>query len=384
MDWSLLGCGASGHVTFAPDQPELRGRLSVSTREGTAWRCLRCGTFVIGEPTSSGPVSSAPRVRRDNEVRSALILRVFAVERFLRAIIFGGLAIAVWRFSSSRLSIEQAYDQMLPAVRTLLRELGFNVNHSKLLGLIQHAFRLNPHTLTLLALAAGAYAVIEVIEGVGLWLLKRWGEYFAMIATSVGIPYEIYDLTAKVTWLRVVAFIINVALVVYLVVSKRLFGVRGGKKAYEARLRSESILQAEVDALPAGETNGAGEMTGAGELTGAGDTTGTEEAAQVGKTAQAGMAVPTGEAAAAAAGARRDGGTADPGGTEAPGVPAQPGQTKAPAATGQPSEATAPGGLAQPGRATEPAGPDQPGRAAPPGGPDQPTDAAATRSSAAE
>ena len=84
MDWSLLGCGASGHVTFAPDEPGLRERLGVSTREGAAWRCLRCGTFVIGEPTASGPVSAAPRVRRDKELRSALILRVFAVERLGR------------------------------------------------------------------------------------------------------------------------------------------------------------------------------------------------------------------------------------------------------------------------------------------------------------
>jgi uncharacterized membrane protein (DUF2068 family) len=249
MDWSLLGCGASGHVTFAPDEPGLRERLGVATREGAAWRCLRCGTFVIGEPTASGPVSAAPRVRRDKELRSALILRVFAVERFLRAIIFGGLAIAIWRFAASRMSIEQAYDNALPELRAFLRQLGFNVNHSKLLGLIQHAFTLNSRILAWLALAAGAYAVIEIIEAVGLWLLKRWGEYFAMIATSVGIPYEIYDLTAKVTVLRLVAFVINVALVVYLVVTKRLFGVRGGKKAYEARLRSASILQAEIDAL---------------------------------------------------------------------------------------------------------------------------------------
>jgi len=35
------------------------------------------------------------------------------------------------------------------------------------------------------------------------------------------------------------------------VVAKRLFGVRGGKKAYEAMLRSESILQKEVNALEA-------------------------------------------------------------------------------------------------------------------------------------
>ena len=267
MDWSLLGCGASGHVTFAPDEPGLRERLSVSTREGAAWRCLRCGTFVIGEPTASGPVSAAPRVRRDKELRSAFILRVFAVERFLRAIIFGVLAIAIWRFAASRMSIEEAYKHALPGLRAFLRQLGFNVNHSKLLGLIQHAFKLTPHTLALLALAAGAYAVIEVIEAVGLWLLKRWGEYFAMIATSVFIPYEIYDLTAKVTVLRLVAFVINVALVVYLVVTKRLFGVRGGKKAYEARLRSASILQAEIDALAAGPGTGplpAGQAASAG------------------------------------------------------------------------------------------------------------------------
>src|SRR5262249_3915538 len=104
MDWSLLGCGANGHITFAPDQPELRERLSVSTREGVAWRCLRCGTFVVGEPTTSGPVSAAPRVRRAKELRSAFILRLFAVERFVRAIIFVLLAYAIWRFKSSQLT----------------------------------------------------------------------------------------------------------------------------------------------------------------------------------------------------------------------------------------------------------------------------------------
>jgi uncharacterized membrane protein (DUF2068 family) len=261
MDWSLLGCGASGHVTFAPDQAGLRERLTVSTREGVAWRCLRCGTFVIGEPAISGPVSAVPHIRRGKELRSAFILRLFAVERFVRAIIFGLLAYAIWRFKSSQLTIEEAFNRELPVLRELLRQLGFDVKHSKLLGFIQHAFTVNPRVLTWLALAAAGYAVIEIVEAVGLWLLKRWGEYFAMVATSVGIPYEIYDLIAKVTVLRVGAFIINVALVVYLVVTKRLFGVRGGKKAYEARLRSESILQAEIDALAAAAPAASGPLS---------------------------------------------------------------------------------------------------------------------------
>ncbi|MGE5137317.1 MAG: DUF2127 domain-containing protein [Gemmatimonadota bacterium] len=243
MDWSLLACGARGHVTYAPDEPAIRARMTSSTQAGENWRCLRCGTFVPGGPGRSGPAAAAPQVRRGKELRSALILRFFAVERFLRAIIFALLAYALWQFRTSRVSIEQEYNKdLLPVLRTLLTELGYNVKHSHLLGLIQHAFTLNARTLTWLALGALGYALIEVLEGVGLWLLKRWGEYFAMIATSVGIPYEIYDLTAKVTALRLIAFVLNVALVAYLVLTKRLFGVRGGKHAYEARLRSESVM----------------------------------------------------------------------------------------------------------------------------------------------
>jgi hypothetical protein len=65
-----------------------------------------------------------------------------------------------------------------------------------------------------------------------------------MIATSLGLPLEIYDLTRKVTATALVLFAINLALVLYLVITKRLFGIRGGKKAYDARLRSESVLEA--------------------------------------------------------------------------------------------------------------------------------------------
>lgn len=264
MDWSLLACGARGHVTYAPEDPALRDRLSVPTRAGAAWRCLRCGTFVTGEPTAAGQTAAAPSVRRDDELRGAFILRFFAAERFVRAAVFLVLAYVLWRFRSSRASVEQAFNRDLPEFRELLRQLGFNVNHSKLLGFIRHAFTLNDRTLAWLTLGAAGYALIELIEGAGLWLLKRCGEYFAMVATSVGLPYEIYELSAKITVLRVLAFLINLALVVYLVVTKRLFGVRGGKAAYEARLRSESLLQAEIDALTAEESARAGATARAG------------------------------------------------------------------------------------------------------------------------
>ncbi len=251
MDWSLFGCARKGHVSYAPDEPELRDRLMAPTAGGTAWRCLRCGAFVTGGQHGSGPAAAAPLLRRGKELRSELILRAFAVERFLRFLIFGGAAYGVWRFRYDRAGIQRAFNNALPAIRALYRDLGFNVSHSKLLGLIQHSFTLSSRWLTFLAIGLAVYALIELVESAGLWLGQRWGEYFALVATSIFLPYEVYDLTVKITWLRVAAFVINLLLVIYLAGTKRLFGIRGGKKAYDARLRTESVIEVEQAALAA-------------------------------------------------------------------------------------------------------------------------------------
>jgi uncharacterized membrane protein (DUF2068 family) len=251
VDWSLFGCARTGHVTYAPDEPELRDRLMAPTAGGTAWRCLRCGAFVTDGQHGSGPAAAAPRLRRGRELRSELILRVFAVERFLRFVILGGAAYGVWRFKYDRAGIQRAYNNAQPAIRALYRDLGFNVSDSKLLGLIQESFRFTSRWLTYLAIGLAVYAVIELVESVGLWLGKRWGEYFAMVATSIFLPYEVYDLTVKITGLRVAALVINLLLVIYLAWTKRLFGIRGGQKAYEARLRTESVIEVEQAAFAA-------------------------------------------------------------------------------------------------------------------------------------
>jgi uncharacterized membrane protein (DUF2068 family) len=251
VDWSLLACGTSGHVTYAPAEAAVRRQLRAPTGSGEAWRCLRCGTFVPGEAQASGPAAQAPAPRRDKEVRSAIILRVFAVERFVRGLAVAALAVVVWRFEYSHLSVEQAFERERPVLHSLFEQLGINIDHSKLVGLITRALTLSPTTLRWLAVGLAVYAVIELIEGTGLWLAKRWGEYFAMVATSLGLPYEIYELITKVTVFKLALFGVNLLLVLYLVITRRLFGVRGGKQAYEARLRSESIMDAAISAAAA-------------------------------------------------------------------------------------------------------------------------------------
>jgi uncharacterized membrane protein (DUF2068 family) len=261
MDWSLYRCGRTGHITYTPDEAHIREYLRARTASGEAWRCLRCGSYVSGQPHAAGPASQAPLIRRGKEIRSEIILRFFAIERLIRFLLFGVIAYAIWRFAHSRLTIEQAFNREIPLVRTMFRQLGYNINHSSLIGLFQHALRVSPSKLNLIAAGVGAFAVVELIEGVGLWLAKRWGEYFAAAITSLGLPYEIYDITIKFTWTRLALFGLNLALVLYLVLTRRLFGARGGKHAYEARLRSESVLDEAIKAAAVSPLAGSAEAS---------------------------------------------------------------------------------------------------------------------------
>jgi uncharacterized membrane protein (DUF2068 family) len=83
--------------------------------------------------------------------------------------------------------------------------------------------------------AIAAYAVLEGVEAIGLWLGRRWAGYLTFVSTVVLVPFEIRELTKSVTALKVLTLVINLAIVVYLLVSKRLFGLRGGGRSERAK-----------------------------------------------------------------------------------------------------------------------------------------------------
>lgn len=242
MDLSVLWCGVRGHVTYAPDEADLASRIRAETPEGAAWRCLRCDDFVVGEPDGAGPASAAPTVPRGRALRDELIMRFLAVERFLRGIVFAALGIAVWRVRGSRTHLREVFESELPVLRTLGDQLGWNPDDSRIVRAVDEALDLSGTTMAWIAVGLLAYAVVEVVEAVGLWRGARWGEYFAVIATSAFLPLEIYEISEKVTVLRAGALLINIAAVAWLLWSKRLFGLNGGADAYRAERESESVL----------------------------------------------------------------------------------------------------------------------------------------------
>lgn len=255
FDWSSRSCGLHGHATYAPTEPSLAARLQTTTPSGHAWRCLRCGAYVLGPPQGSGPAVDAPIVLRGRALRDTFVLRILAVDHGSRGLLLLALAYGVWRFDGSRDALQKVFNSYLPALEPLSERFGVELEATGPVHLIEQAFTARHSTLVLVAVGVLAYGALELVEGIGLWFKKRWGEYFAVVATTFFIPLEIHEIIAKVTWLRVSALILNVFAIGYLLWTKRLFGLRGGHEAFLAERHSESLLEVEQSASRAEPQN---------------------------------------------------------------------------------------------------------------------------------
>jgi hypothetical protein len=126
--------------------------------------------------------------------------------------------------------------------------------HAKhgLLGEVDRLFSLSSTKLHLFGAVILAYALVEGVEAVGLWYQRRWAEYLTFIVTSSLLPLEIYEIVNRLSPFKIVAFVINIAVVVYLLLAKRLFGVRGGVAAEHAIREADMGWEALDRATPPG------------------------------------------------------------------------------------------------------------------------------------
>jgi uncharacterized membrane protein (DUF2068 family) len=82
---------------------------------------------------------------------------------------------------------------------------------------IEKASNLSPAKVKGLGIVSFIYAGLFLTEGIGLWLMKRWAEWFTIIITSSLVPVEIYELYRHPTAAKILVLITNIAVVIYLV-----------------------------------------------------------------------------------------------------------------------------------------------------------------------
>ena len=234
-------CSRRGHVTPAALIERLRpedGGLGVDLPDGRRMaRCTRCDAWVaIAPPERSAgetlpSVDEIPLPRRGRKLREAIVLRLIAIDRGIHSVLFAALAVLLFLLETNLGSLRQDAQRL---IANLTGNTGQGASQGTIDRWLRDILHLQRHTLLILLFTAIAYAVVEGVEAVGLWLERRWAEYLTAIATAGFLPFEVHELIKRVTALRVIALVVNVAILVWLVYRKRLFGVRGGMAAEQA------------------------------------------------------------------------------------------------------------------------------------------------------
>ena len=236
--YELLVCGVRGHELLGVDAAELRPEdaLFVRAEEGLRWyRCLRCDSW-LPLPPPEEPERRFPPSRdevelplRGKALRDKIVLRVIAIDRALHFVLLAGLAVLLFIFASHVAGLRRLFNRVVADYGGPGHVPKHGLAHD-----LERLVTLQAGTLRIVALVAAAYAVLEGLEAVGLWLMKRWAEYLTFVATTALLPLEVFELTKRVSPFKVVALVVNLAIVVYLLWAKRLFGLRGGAAAEEA------------------------------------------------------------------------------------------------------------------------------------------------------
>jgi uncharacterized membrane protein (DUF2068 family) len=251
--WELIACGVSGHELLGLDVRHVRPEDELVLREydGIRWhRCLRCDSWLPLSPPESPsrdhlpPLEQVELPLRGKPLRDKIVLRLIAINRALHFVVLGLLSIAVLLFASHQRQLHDRFYRVLVDLQTAIG--GGPVQNQKhgIIHSLDQLFSLSSGKLRLVGAAIAVYALLEGAEAIGLWFQKRWAEYLTFIVTTSLIPFEVYELSKRVSVFKVIAIVINVAIVVYLLFAKRLFGLNGGAAADEAERERDVGLQA--------------------------------------------------------------------------------------------------------------------------------------------
>ncbi len=265
--YELLTCGLRGHALLGTDAAALTSDdegfdTAIVVRETTApddgrtvrWhRCLRCDSWIPLAPPAAPSQHHLPTRAevdlplRGRALRDRFVLRLIAVDRVIHFVGLALVAVAVFVFLADRDALRTPFFAVLGTLRDTV---GIGDGDDGVLGEASRAFSASATSIVLVGVVVAAYALLEGVEAIGLWQARRWAEYLTLVATTVLLVPEIYELTGRITTTKILALIINLAVIAYLLFAKRLFGLRGGGPAEEAARARDQGWDALVRTAP--------------------------------------------------------------------------------------------------------------------------------------
>ena len=135
------------------------------------------------------------------------LLVLIAVYKFIQALLFFAIGLGAHRLLHKDIADE---------IDLLTRHLRFNPESRLINFILDKASLVNDPALRRIGFVAFAYAGISLAEGIGLYLEKAWGEFLTLAITASFLPWEMFEIFRRITWIRVGLLVINLLVFSYL------------------------------------------------------------------------------------------------------------------------------------------------------------------------
>jgi uncharacterized membrane protein (DUF2068 family) len=135
------------------------------------------------------------------------LLPWIAAERTVRALVL---------LAAGAILVTHPHANWAEEVSRLAERLGLDPKGNWIKRVIKDVSKIHAHEDLIFGVAALAYGVLEAVEAYGLWRRRRWGEWLTVLATSLLVIPEVWELTKSASVLKVGALLVNLAVVAYL------------------------------------------------------------------------------------------------------------------------------------------------------------------------
>ena len=124
-----------------------------------------------------------------------------------KGVVFSAITIALYCLSDDNLTEE---------FREFVIWLRLNPETKLVASILKKLATITEANMLLVAGGTMAYAILALVEGVGLWLRFTWAAYLAIAESAIFVPYEVHQLSRRFTWGMGCLLCVNVLIVVYL------------------------------------------------------------------------------------------------------------------------------------------------------------------------
>ncbi|MGN6369724.1 MAG: DUF2127 domain-containing protein [Phycisphaerae bacterium] len=153
---------------------------------------------------------SNPKPLSERPGHSLLMVRLIAVFKFLKAASLLIIGIFILR-------VLHLHDKTIHEILVgFVNDLRLDENNHFIHGLLEKSFAISPVKWKWLSSGTLIYAILYFTEGMGLWFDQAWAEVMTIITTAGFIPLEIMEILKDPTPVRIIVFVMNVLLLIYI------------------------------------------------------------------------------------------------------------------------------------------------------------------------